>query len=88
MEDDFKKRMYALDEIGFIGNPRRKHNEKDRFMFSGIIRAARDFRTIHLREMTSKELLLKGKELERTYNCQLFQNRKDRITRQMAAAVL
>ena len=29
LKDNFRERMIALDEIGFIGNPSHKYSEKD-----------------------------------------------------------
>ncbi|MDR0547143.1 MAG: hypothetical protein LBG77_06125 [Dysgonamonadaceae bacterium] len=86
MDDDFRKKMRELDEIGFIGNPRHKYNEKDRFIFSGAFQASRAFRKEHLRDMTPEETLQLGKDLERAYNREVRQKRKAAV-KQIAAVL-
>ena len=68
LKDNFRERMIALDEIGFIGNPSHKYSEKDEYLFSAFFQALRKFRTEYQREITEKEILQLGKELEYKYS--------------------
>jgi len=67
-KDSFREKMLALDEIGFIGNPKRKYSEKDEYLFSAFFQALRKFRKEHKREITSEEIYQLGKDLEYSYN--------------------
>jgi hypothetical protein len=67
-KDDFRERMIALDEIGFIGNPSYKYSEKDEYLYSNLFRTLRNFRKEHQREMTAAEIQRLGIDLEYNYN--------------------
>jgi hypothetical protein len=54
-------------------------------MFSGMMKANRAFRKEYSRDMTQEETLQTGKNLERTYNRELRQKRKDTLIRKVAA---
>jgi len=68
LKDNFRERMIALDEIGFIGNPNHKYSEKDEYLFSAFFQALRKFRKEHQREITTKEIQQLAKDLEYSYN--------------------
>ena len=67
LKDNFRERMIALDEIGFIGNPSHKYSEKDEYLFSAFFQALRKFRKEHKREITTEEIQQLGRELEFLY---------------------
>jgi len=68
LKDNFRERMIALDEIGFIGNPSHKYSEKDEYIFSAFFQAVRQFRKEHQREITPEEIQQLAKDLEYSYN--------------------
>jgi len=67
-KDNFRERMIALDEIGFIGNPSHRYSEKDEYLFSAFFRALKEFRKEHQREITTEEIRQLGKDLEYSYD--------------------
>ena len=67
-KDNFRERMIALDEIGFIGNPSHRYSEKDEYLFSAFFQALKKFREEHQREITTEEIQQLGKDLEYSYN--------------------
>ena len=67
-KDNFRERMIALDEIGFIGNPSRKYSGKDEYLFSAFFQALKEFRKEHQREITTEEIRQLGKDLEYSYD--------------------
>jgi len=66
--DNFRERMIALDEIGFIGNQDYRYSKKDEYLFSTLFQTLRKFRKEYQREITAEEILQLGKELEYNYN--------------------
>jgi len=66
--DNFREKMIALDEIGFIGNPSHKYSEKDEYLFSAFFQALKKFRNEHQREITTEEVQQLGRDLEYSYN--------------------
>ena len=68
LKDNFRERMIALDEIGFIGNPSHKYSEKDEYIYSAFFQAVRQFRKEHQREITTEEIQQLAKNLEYIYN--------------------
>jgi len=68
VKDNFRERMIALDEIGFIGNPSHKYSEKDEYFFSAFFQALRKFRKEQQREITAEEIQQLGRDLEFSYN--------------------
>ena len=66
--DNFRERMIALDEIGYIGNQNYKYSKKDEYLFSAFFQALRKFRKEYQREITADEALQLGKKLEYNYN--------------------
>ena len=68
LKDNFRERMIALDEMGFIGNPNHKYSEKDGYLFSAFFQALRKFRKEHQREITTEEIQQLAKDLEYSYN--------------------
>ena len=87
-KEQFRKRMNALDEVGFIGIPSHKHAPKDDYMFSSIFRELRKFRNENLREATNNEALQIGKMLENSYNLGVHQYSKTSFARKAAAVAL
>ena len=65
---NFRERMIALDEIGFIGDPNHTYSKKDEYLFGAFFQESRKIRTEHQREMTAAEVLQLGKDLEYSYN--------------------
>jgi hypothetical protein len=70
-KDDFRERMIALDEIGFVGNPSHKYSKKDEYLFSSLFQTLRRFRKEHQREMTVSEIQQLGIDLEYDYNIKI-----------------
>jgi hypothetical protein len=68
LKDNFRERMIALDEIGFIGNPSHKYSEKDEYLFSAFFQELRKFRKKHQSEITTEEIQQLSKKLEYSYN--------------------
>ena len=66
--DNFRERMIALDEIGFIGNPDYKYSDKDEYLFGAFFQTVKKIRKEHQREITAAEVLQLGKDLEYSYN--------------------
>jgi hypothetical protein len=66
--DNFRERMIALDEIGFIGNQDFQYSKKDEYLFSTLFQTLRKFRKEYQKEITAEEVLQLGKELEYSYN--------------------
>ena len=56
IETDFRQKMIALDEIGFIGNPNHKYSKQDEYLCGVFFQTVRKFRKEHQREMTAKEI--------------------------------
>jgi len=71
LKDNFRERMIALDEIGFIGNPSHEYSEKDEYIFNAFFQALRKFRKEHQREITTEEIQQLGKDLKYSYNEEL-----------------
>jgi len=67
LNDNFRERMIALDEVGFIGNPSHQYSEKEEYIYSAFFQAVRQFRKEHQREITTEEIQQLAKELE--YSC-------------------
>jgi len=68
IKGDFRQKMIALDEIGFIGNPSHRYSEKDEYLFSVFFQTLKKFRKEQQREMTTKEIQQLCKDLEYIYN--------------------
>jgi hypothetical protein len=84
MEEELNKHR-LLEDVRYIGSQRRKYSNKDEFMFGGMMKANRAFRKEPSRDMTQEETLQTGKNLERAYNRELRQKRKDTLIRKVAA---
>jgi len=67
-DNNFRERMIALDEIGFIGNQDYQYSKKDEYLFSTLFQTLRKFRKESQREITAEEILQLGKKLEYGYN--------------------
>lgn len=51
MDYEFRKQLYKLDDIVFIGNPRAKYTEKDRRIVSAYFQVIRDAERTYNREV-------------------------------------
>ena len=86
MNYEFRKRLYELDEIGFIGSPNAKEPQKVKIIMSSLIQGAKKMWKEQSRSLTDIERGQIIKEAERTYNRELRQRRKS-ITLDKVASV-
>jgi len=76
MDYEFRKKLYELDEIGFIGSPNAKENEKIKIIMSHLIQGSKKMWKEKSRSLTDFEREQIIKEAERIYNRELRQRRK------------
>ena len=86
MDYEFRKKLYELDEIGFIGSPSAKETKKIKIIISYLIQGSKRMWKEQSRGLTDIEREQAIKEAERTYNRELRQRRKS-ITLDKAASV-
>ena len=55
MDREFRKKMYELDEIGFIGIPGVEETEKDGALISALIQASKKMYKEQKRRLTDDE---------------------------------
>ena len=86
MDYEFRKKLYELDEIGFIGSPNAKETERSKIIMSYLIQGSKKMWKEQSRSLTDIERELIIKEAERTYNQEHRQRRKS-ITFDRVASV-
>ena len=76
MDYEFRKRLYELDEIGFIGSPNAKETKKIKIIMSFLIQGSKKMWKEQNRILTDIEREQIIKEAERKYNREIRQHRK------------
>jgi len=76
MDYEFRKKLYELDEIGFIGTQGSKETEKVKIIMSYLIRASKKMWKEDNRTLTGFEREQIVKEAKRAHNRDLRQRRK------------
>ena len=88
MDYEFRKRLYELDEFGFIGSPNAKETNKVKIIMSCLIQGSKKMWKEQHRSLTDIERGQIIKEAERTYNRELQQHRKSVIFDKTASVTL
>ena len=78
MDYEFRKKLYELDEIGFIGTQRAKETEKVKIIMSYLIQASKKMWKEQNRSLTEIEREQIIKEAEYVYTRSVRQRRKSR----------
>jgi len=86
MNHEFRKKLYELDEIGFIGMPNSKETEKVKMIISYLIQVSKKIWQEQNRNLTDFEREQVIKEAERAYN-RTVRQRKNLITFDKIATV-
>ena len=68
MDYEFRKKLYELDEIGFIGTQSIKETEKDKIITSYLIQASKKMWKEQGRSLTEEEKNKVIKDAEKAYN--------------------
>jgi DNA-directed RNA polymerase beta' subunit len=76
MDYEFRKKLYELDEIGFIGRPNAKESKKDEYLISAWIQASKKMLKEQGRSLTEEEKNKTIQDAERAYNREVRQRRK------------
>ena len=87
MDYEFRKKLYELDEIGFIGSPNAKEPEKIKIIMSYLIQGSKKIWKEQSRSLTDIEREQIIKEAELAYNREVRQRRKKLITFGKVASV-
>jgi len=87
-KDSFREKMIALDEIGFIGNPRARNTEKKDKMTSAYFQASRKVWKEQGRSLTEEERNKVIQEAEIAYNREVRQRRKKMAFEKVASITL
>ncbi|MDR0206485.1 MAG: hypothetical protein LBI45_04430 [Bacteroidales bacterium] len=88
MDYEFRKKLYKLDEIGFIGTEGAKETEKVKIIMSYLIQASKKMWKEQNRILTEVEREQIVKEAERVYDRTVRQRRKSRTFDKVAPVAL
>jgi len=88
MDYEFRKNLYELDEIGFIGTQNAKETEKVKMIISYLIQASKKMWKEQNRGLTESEREQILKEAECVYNKDVRQRRKLRTFSKVASVTL
>ena len=88
MDYEFRKKLYKLDEIGFIGAEGAKETEKVKIIMSYLIQASKKIWKEQNRSLTEFEREQIVKEAERVYYQVIRQRRKLRTFDKVASVAL
>ena len=88
MDYEFRKKLYKLDEIGFIGTQGAKETEKVKIIMSYLIQASKKIWKEQNRNLTEFEREQIVKEAERIHNRAVRQRRKSKTFDKIASVVL
>ena len=86
MDYEFRKKLYELDDIGFIGTSSAQETEKVKITMSYLIQASKKIWKEQSRSLTDFEREQIIKDAEHTYNKDVRQRKKS-ITFNKTAAV-
>ena len=75
-KDDFRERMIALDEIGFIGVPNARKSKKEDCIVDALIKASKKMWKEQGRNLTDEEKNEIIQDALKAYNRELRQRRK------------
>jgi len=76
MDYEFRKKLYELDEVGFIGRPNARESKKDEYLISAWIQASKKMLKEQGRRLTEEEKNKVIQDAERAYNREIRQRRK------------
>ena len=88
MDYEFRKKLYELDEIGFIGKPNAKESKKDEYLISAWIRTSKKIWHEQGRSLTEEEKNKVIQDAERAYNREVRQRRKTMTFNKVASVTL
>jgi len=88
MDYEFRKKLYELDEIGFIGTQGAKETEKVKIIMSYLIQASKKMWKEHNRSLTEFEREQIVKEAEHIHNRNVRQRRKSKTFDNAASVTL
>jgi len=88
MDYEFRKKLYKLDDIGFIGVEGAKETEKVKIIMSYLIQASKKIWKEQNRSLTEFEREQIVKEAERVHNRAVRQRRKSRTFDKVASVAL
>jgi hypothetical protein len=88
MDYEFRKKLYELDEIGFIGTPGSKETEKVKVIMSYLIQASKRMLKEQNRSLTEFEREQIVKQAEHIYNKDVRQRRKSKTFEKVASVTL
>ncbi|MDR0206419.1 MAG: hypothetical protein LBI45_04075 [Bacteroidales bacterium] len=86
-KDSFRERMIALDEIGFIGNPRARNTKKQQQMTSAYFQASRKVWKEQSRNLSEEEKKKVIYEAEKAYNREVRLRRKAMAYNKVTASI-
>jgi len=76
MNYEFRKKIYELDDIGFIGNPRARYTKKKEYLISAWIKASKKVWKEESRSLTEEEKNKVIREAVSAYNREMRQRKK------------
>jgi len=88
MDYEFRKKLYELDEIGFIGTQGAKETEKVKMIISYLIQASKKMWKEEGRSLTEEEKNEVIREAELAYNREYRLRRKLRTFGKVASVTL
>ena len=88
MDYDFREKMIALDEIGFIGRAGAKESKKDSYLISFWIQASKKMWKEQGRSLTEEEKNKVIKDAEKAYNKEVRERRKLMALNKIASVTL
>jgi hypothetical protein len=88
MDYEFRKKLYELDEIGFIGRPNAKESEKDKYLISAWIQASKKVWKEQNRSLSEEEKNKVIQDAKRVYNSEIRQRRKLKTFDKVATVTL
>ena len=88
MDYEFRKRLYELDEIGFVGKPNSKVSKKDEYILSTYFRASRKMWHEEGRCFTEEEKNKVIQDAIKDYNREVRQRRKLKTLDKVASITL
>ena len=88
MDYEFRKKLYELDEIGFIGRPNAKESKKDEYLISAWIQASKKMLKEQDRSLSEEEKNQIIQDAEIAYNREVRQRRKATTFDKVASVTL
>ena len=88
MDYEFRKKLYELDEIGFVGIPNAKESKKDKYLISALIQASKKVWHEQDRSLTEEEKNKIIQDAEISYNSGVRQNKRTKTFDKVASVTL